>query len=126
LGTTASSREEIKMSKSTNTRNRYASIAALTLAAGLAGVAYAGSDKDKYADRRMDSARAAATTGISAPPLALDEVLARLRTAGYSDFREIERENGRYEVKGSDAEGNRVELYVDVHTGDVVKEERDD
>ena len=56
----------------------------------------------------------------------MDEVLARLRTAGYSDFREIERENGRYEVKGSDADGRRVELYVDARTGEVVKEERDD
>jgi len=111
------------MSKMVNTWTRYATIAALALAAGLAGAAYAGSDKDKDADRRTDSA---ATAGASSPPLALDDVLARLRSAGYSNFREIEREKGRYEVKGSDAEGRRVELYVDARTGEVVKEERDD
>ena len=97
------------MIKSMNTRTRYAAIAALALAAGLAGAAYAGSDKDKDADRRTNSAMTAAA-GTSAPPLALDEVLARLRTAGYSDFREIERENGLYEVEGRDAGGRRVEL----------------
>ena len=111
------------MSKSMNTRTRYASIAALALAAGLAGAAYAGSDQDKDADRRTGSA---ATAGASSPQLALDDVLARLRSAGYSDFREIEREKGRYEVKGSDAEGRRVELYVDARTGEVVKEACDD
>ncbi len=114
------------MSKPMNTRARYATIAALALAAGLAGAAYAGSDKDKDGDRRTGSATAATTAGATLPPLTLDEVLARLRTAGYSDFRELERENGRYEVKGSDAEGRRVELYVDARTGEVVKEERDD
>ena len=56
----------------------------------------------------------------------MDEVLARLRTAGYSDFREVEREHGRYEVKGMDADGRRVELYVDSRTGEIVQEERDD
>ena len=114
------------MSMSINTRTRYATIAALALAAGLAGIAYAGSDKDKDVDGRPGSTAAATTAGASSPPLAMDEVLARLRTAGYSDFREIEREHGRYEVKGSDADGRRVELYVDARTGEVVKEERDD
>jgi len=114
------------MSKSTNTRTRYATIAALALAAGVAGAAYASSDKDKDTDKRVDQAATAAAARTSSPHLALDEVLARLRSAGYSDFREIERENGRYEVKGRNAEGDRVELYVDARSGEIVKEERDD
>lgn len=114
------------MSKSINTRIRYAAIAAVALTAGIAGAANAGSDKDKNANRRTDSAATAISTDTSSPQLALDEVLARLRTAGYSDFRELERENGRYEVKSLNAEGRRVELYVDARTGEVVKEESDD
>ena len=114
------------MSKSINTRNRYATIAALALAAGLAGAAYAGSDKDKNTDRHTDSTATASSAETTIAPLAMDEILARLRTAGYSDFREIERENGRYEVKGIDAEGRRIELYVDARTGAIVKQEWDD
>lgn len=112
------------MNKTMNTRTGYATIAALALAAGLAGEAFAGSDKDT--DRRTDSAATAAAASTSSPQLDLDEVLARLRTVGYSDFREVERENGRYEVNSRNAEGRRVELYVDARTGEVVKEERDD
>ena len=111
---------------SINTRTGYATIAALALAAGLAGTAYAGSDKDKEVDGRPGATMAATSRGTTTAPLAMDQVLARLRTAGYSDFREIEREHDRYEVKGSDADGRRVELYVDARTGEVVKEERDD
>ena len=108
------------MSNSSNTRNAYATIAALALAAGL-GAAYAGSDTDEDARRSGQT-----TTTASSPELALEEILAQLRAAGYSDIREIERERGQYEIEGRNPEGDRVELYVDARTGEVVKEERED
>ncbi len=114
------------MSKSTNTAKRYTTIAALALAASLAGAAYASSDNHMDAQTRTEPTAVAGFAENAAPPLAADEVLARLRKAGYSDFRKIERENGRYEVKSIDAQGYRVELYVDARTGEVVKAERDD
>lgn len=114
------------MSKSMNTRARYATLAAMALAAGLAGAAYASSDGDRDADRRVDQAAPAAVPDTSSPQLSMDEVLARLRSAGHSDFREIEREHGRYEVKSRNAQGDRVELYVDARSGEIVKEKRDD
>ena len=43
--------------------------------------------------------------------------------AGYTDFREIEREKNKYEVKATDPQGQRVELDVDPVTGDVLKTE---
>lgn len=101
-----------------------AAIAALTLAAGITGAAYADSDSDsreRVADESLSSEFAGDVTGLP-----VEDILAKLRTAGYTEFRQIERERGRYEVKGRDAQGQRVELYVDARTGDVLKEERDD
>lgn len=120
------------MSNSMNNRARYATLAAMALAAGLAGAAYASSDKekdkhkDKGAETRGGQASTAAVAGNLPPMLTLDAVLARLRGAGYSDFREVEREDGHYEVKGRNAKGDRVELYVDARSGEIAKEERDD
>jgi len=102
-----------------------AAIAALTLAAGIAGAAYAAdSDSDSHelvADESLSSEFAGDSIGLP-----VEDILAKLRTAGYTEFRQIEGERGRYEVKGRDAHGQRVELYVDARTGDVLKEERDD
>lgn len=104
---------------------RYAAIATLVLAAGFAA-ASAEPDHDRADHRPTAVTDSATNAGNGAAPLTMDEVLARLRTAGYSDFHEIEREHQRYEVKGRDADGRRVELYVDARTGEVVKEERHD
>ena len=114
------------MSKQMNTRAAYATIAAMALTVGLAAAAYASSDKDKDVDRRAAQEATVALATDASSELALEEILARLRTAGYSDFREIERESGRYEVEGRHPEGHHVELYVDARTGEVIKEERDD
>jgi uncharacterized membrane protein YkoI len=50
-------------------------------------------------------------------------VLDKLEAAGYTDFREIEREKNKYEVKATDPQGQRVELDVDPVTGEVLKTE---
>lgn len=47
----------------------------------------------------------------------------KLTAAGYRDFEKIERKRDRYEVKATDTNGQRVELYVDAVTGDVRKTE---
>ena len=55
--------------------------------------------------------------------LTMQQVLTKLEAAGYTDFREIEREKNKYEVKATDPQGQRVELDVDPVTGDVLKTE---
>ncbi len=41
---------------------------------------------------------------------------------GYHDIREVELEGDKFEVETLDAQGQRVRLLVDVHTGDIKKE----
>jgi len=56
-----------------------------------------------------------------------DEIATKLKEQGYGKISKIEVESGkRYEVKTVDADGNRVELYVDGITGKVIRSERDD
>lgn len=47
----------------------------------------------------------------------------KLVAAGYRAIDKIESERDRYEVKATDAEGRRVELYVDAVTAKVLKTE---
>jgi hypothetical protein len=46
-------------------------------------------------------------------PMTLRQVIDRVEQAGYRDVREVEREDGGWEVYATDAHGRRVELYVD-------------
>ncbi len=55
--------------------------------------------------------------------LTIPELIQRLESSGYRDFREIERESDSYEVKATDPEGRRVEIYVDPVTAEVLKTE---
>jgi uncharacterized membrane protein YkoI len=57
--------------------------------------------------------------------LPMDEVASNLRADGY-DLREIEIEDGRYEVEAIASDGRRVELYIDPVIGKILKVERDD
>lgn len=63
------------------------------------------------------------TTTQDASWLSIREVLDRLETQGYRDFTEIERDDGRYEVKAIDAQGQRVEIDVHPVTAEVLKTE---
>ena len=55
--------------------------------------------------------------------LTMQQVLTKLEAAGYRDFEKIDRERNKYEVKATDAQGQRVELDLDLMTGDVLKTE---
>lgn len=56
----------------------------------------------------------------------VQQILTLVEGMGYTAITEIEYENGRYEVKATDADRLRVELYIDAVSGDLLKVERDD
>lgn len=66
---------------------------------------------------------AAPTTAPAAAPtaaiLTIRDIYDRMQAAGYRDLREIEFDDGRYEVKASNAQGQGVKLYVNAQTGAV-------
>lgn len=53
------------------------------------------------------------------PALNVGDVYQRVTAAGYQDVRQIELDRGRYEVKGKNAKGEYVKLYVNANTGAV-------
>ncbi len=55
-----------------------------------------------------------------------DQIIEKVKAAGYTDIRKIENEHGRYEVKVRDADGKRLELKVDAKTGEIVRKKRED
>jgi hypothetical protein len=50
-----------------------------------------------------------------------EQVMQKFKTRGYQKLRKLDMEYGCYEAKGINAEGNRVEVYLDPPTGEVVK-----
>jgi hypothetical protein len=72
--------------------------------------------------------QAAVATAPAGPQLTIRDVYDRMEAAGYRDMREIEysRKHKRYEVKGYDAQGVRVKLYVNADTGAVERSRVDD
>ena len=98
-------------------------IATLALSAGIigAGAAIAPAFAQNAAPAAMSAN--ATTPAAQSNWLSIKDVLAKLETAGYRDFREVERESNKYEVKATDPQGQRVELDVDPVTGDVLKTE---
>lgn len=67
-------------------------------------------------------AQNAAPTPAAAPSnwMSVEQVLDKVHAAGYHDVDKIERENGRYEVKATDADGRRVKLRLDPVSGEVL------
>jgi len=63
--------------------------------------------------------QAPVATTAPAPQLTIRDIYDRMEAAGYRDIREIEWDHGRYEVKASNAQGQRVKLYVNASTGAV-------
>lgn len=57
--------------------------------------------------------------------LPMDQVAGQLRADGYQ-LREIEIDDGRYEVEATAPDGRRVELYIDPVSGKILKVEDDD
>ena len=66
---------------------------------------------------------AATTTTTQANWMSMEQVQVKLEAAGYRAFEKFERDSNKYEVKGTDAQGRRVELDVDPVTGDILKTE---
>lgn len=69
------------------------------------------------------SATNAAPATQGAAWLTIREVLDRLEAQGYGNFTEVEREDDGYEVKATNAQGQRVELDVHPVTAEVLKTE---
>lgn len=67
-----------------------------------------------------------ATQAAAAPAMPMEEVLAQLKAEGYGDVYEIEREDGRYEVKAENRDGRKVELHLDAGTGKILESEEED
>ena len=53
----------------------------------------------------------------NAPQLTVRDIYDRVEAAGYRDIRGIEWDDGRYEVKASNAQGQRMKLYVNARSG---------
>ena len=53
------------------------------------------------------------------PQLTVRDIYDRLEAAGYRQIREIEWDDGRYEAKATNAQGERVKLKVNASTGAV-------
>ena len=64
-------------------------------------------------------AATASPAAASAPAqkLSIRDIAERLEAAGYRDIREIEWDDGHFEVKASNAQGQRVKLDVNATTG---------
>ncbi|HAF56345.1 MAG TPA: PepSY domain-containing protein [Thauera sp.] len=95
-------------------------IATLALTGGLigAGATVAPASAQSPAPAATSAAPAAQSNWMS-----IKDLLNKLEAAGYRDFREVERDDNRYEVKAVDPQGQRVELDVDPVTGDILKTE---
>jgi len=118
-----------KFPRSTNNLFSVFAIAALT--AGVAGAAAASNGQSpapaNAAALVMAQADQTPATGAAAQEteLSMEEVIAKVKEQGYSDISEIEREeDGRFCVDARDAEGNKVEIYVDAKTGEIVEKDK--
>lgn len=98
-------------------------IATLALTGGLIGAGAA--IAPAFAQNAAPAATPATATAPAAQSnwLSIKDVLGKLEAAGYRDFREVERDKDKYEVKATDPQGQRVEMDVDPVTGDVLKTE---
>ena len=94
-------------------------IATLALTGGLIGAGAA--IAPAFAQNAAPAATSAAP--VQSNWMSIKDVLNKLEAARYRDFREVERDDNRYEVKATDPQGQRVELDVDPVTGDVLKTE---
>lgn len=96
-------------------------IATLALTGGLIGAGAA--IAPAFAQNAAPAATPATAPAAQSNWLSIKDVLGKLEAAGYTDFREVERDKNKYEVKATDPQGQRVEMDVDPVTGDVLKTE---
>lgn len=98
-------------------------IATLALTGGLIGAGATIAPAFAQSAATPATATAPAAPAAQSNWMSLKDVQTKLEAAGYTDFREIERDKNKYEVKATDPQGQRVELDVDPVTGAVLKTE---
>jgi len=96
--------------------------AGLIALAGVAGWPVLASDPTRPTGG--DDDRAAARNVPAEEWMPVIAVAQKLEGQGYT-VREIEREDGVYEVEVTDANGMRLEAYVDPRTGDILRRDDD-
>ena len=95
-------------------------IAVVALLAGLATPVLASDHADRGLSEHSErSDRGRCTARPAAERLSVDQVTQKLKEQGYT-VRRIEVRHNCYEVKGTDAKGARVEMYVDPATAEIV------
>ncbi len=90
-------------------------VALAMLAAVPLSIGYARADSDKDA-RRAEQHRVMAAATVDAAG-----ALAAVKSAGYGAIRELEWDDGAWEIKASDAQGQKVKLRVDPTTAAVTR-----
>jgi len=113
------STQPMTTAKENKTRNRgILALAALaTIGAGLALPAYADDD-----DREKGRDRGEMIKVDPANILPIEDILGKVKAAGYQNIREIKLKHGAYVVKAETAEGERARIVLNVETGEVVEQ----
>ena len=57
--------------------------------------------------------------------LSIAQIHDKLQAAGYRNVEKIERERGGYEVRATDPKGERIKLYVNPRTGEIMHQRGD-
>lgn len=58
--------------------------------------------------------------------IGVDKIHQQLTDLGYTRITDIERDDGRYEVDATSADGRRVDLVLHRETGEILRTDRDD
>jgi len=56
--------------------------------------------------------------------LSIPQIHEKLEAAGYRNVEKIERERGGYEARATDRDGERIKLYVNPQSGEIVDQRR--
>jgi len=95
-------------------------IAVAALLTGLATPVLASEHGERSAGERSEhSDRTRCAARPEAERLSVDQITQKLKEQGYT-VRKIEVSHGCYEVKGTDAKGARVEMYIDPATAEII------
>jgi len=109
-----------------NHYTKAAIVLALSAATATAGLAYGQSQgsisQAGAAVVELAPAGQPNTSGQQDTWLNLGQIYDKLEAAGYTDVREIERENDGYEAKARDSKGRAIKLYVEPLEGRIVGE----
>lgn len=105
----------------------YKSLQKLAVVTALGSAGIVAMSLPAYAQNDMDTTQTAtSSTQMQKKWLSMREILTRVETSGYSDIREIDREENGYEIKARNKDGQMVKLYVEPLNGNVINEKRRD